>query len=65
MANGISKCFIAGTLVCTVNGLMAIENIVAGDMVLSANPLPAGFSSQSVFCSPKTAAAQNGRTEFK
>ncbi len=40
MANGISKCFIAGTLVCTVNGLMAIENIVAGDMVLSANPMP-------------------------
>ncbi len=38
MANGISKCFIAGTLVCTINGLTAIENIRAGDMVLSANP---------------------------
>ena len=33
--------------------------------VRSLKPLPAGFNSQSVFWSPKTAAAQNGRTEFK
>ena len=31
------KCFVAGTLVLTANGLVAIENIKAGDMVYSAD----------------------------
>ena len=37
MSNSMT-CFIAGTLVATINGLVAIENIKAGDYVLSANP---------------------------
>ena len=37
IANGISKCFVTGTLISTVSGLTAIENIKAGDMVLSAD----------------------------
>ena len=32
-----AKCFIAGTLVATANGLVAIENIKAGDMVCAAH----------------------------
>lgn len=32
-----AKCFIAGTLVSTVNGFVAIENIKAGDMVYAAH----------------------------
>ena len=35
--NGLSKCFIAGTLISTASGLMAIENIRSGDLVLSAD----------------------------
>ena len=31
-------CFVAGTLVMTASGLMAIEKIKAGDRVLSADP---------------------------
>ena len=31
-------CFVAGTLVLTVNGLVAIENIKAGDKVISTDP---------------------------
>ncbi len=37
MSNSMT-CFIAGTLVATINGLIAIESIKAGDYVLSANP---------------------------
>lgn len=37
--NGIAKCFIAGTLISTANGLVAIENIKAGDKVLSTNEI--------------------------
>ncbi len=36
-ANG-NTCFIAGTLVATANGLVAIENIKAGDKVLATDP---------------------------
>lgn len=32
------KCFVAGTLVMTATGLVAIENIKAGDIVVSADP---------------------------
>ncbi len=41
LTNGMTstmKCFVAGTLVATINGLVAIENIKAGDYVLSTNP---------------------------
>ena len=31
------KCFVAGTLVLTVNGLVAIETIKQGDIVYAAN----------------------------
>jgi muramoyltetrapeptide carboxypeptidase LdcA involved in peptidoglycan recycling len=37
--NGISKCFIAGTLISTASGFVAIENIKAGDKVLSTNEI--------------------------
>ena len=37
--NGIAKCFIAGTLISTANGLVAIENIKSGDKVLSTNEI--------------------------
>ena len=37
LQNGISKCFVAGTMISTVSGLTAIENIRAGDIVLSAD----------------------------
>ena len=33
-----SACFVAGTLIATANGLVAIENINIGDSVLSADP---------------------------
>jgi len=32
------KCFVAGTLILTVAGLVAIENIKAGDKVIATNP---------------------------
>ena len=32
------KCFVAGTMILTAEGLVAIENIKAGDRVLSRNP---------------------------
>ena len=32
------KCFVAGTMILTAEGLVAIENIKAGDKVLSQNP---------------------------
>ena len=35
LQNGISKCFIAGTLISTASGLIAIEKIRSGDIVLS------------------------------
>ncbi len=41
LTNGMTstmKCFVADTLVATINGLVAIENIKAGNYVLSANP---------------------------
>ena len=31
------KCFVAGTLVLTASGLVAIENIKSGDMVYAAD----------------------------
>ncbi len=31
-------CFVAGTMILTANGLVAIENIRAGDIVISTNP---------------------------
>ena len=31
-------CFVAGTMILTVTGLVAIENIKAGDFVVSTNP---------------------------
>lgn len=33
-----NTCFVAGTLVATVNGLVAIENIKAGDKVIATDP---------------------------
>ena len=38
--NGLPEnvCFVAGTLVATANGLVAIEKIKAGDLVVSTNP---------------------------
>jgi len=32
------KCFVAGTMILTVAGLVAIENIKAGDKVIATNP---------------------------
>jgi len=32
------KCFVAGTMVLTAAGLVAIENIKAGDKVIATNP---------------------------
>jgi len=32
------KCFVAGTLILTAAGLVAIENIKAGDKVIATNP---------------------------
>jgi len=32
------KCFVAGTLILTATGLVAIENIKAGDKVIATNP---------------------------
>ena len=32
------KCFVAGTMILTASGLVAIENIKAGDFVVSTNP---------------------------
>jgi len=32
------KCFVAGTMVLTAAGLVAIENIKVGDKVIAANP---------------------------
>lgn len=31
-------CFVAGTMILTATGLVAIENIKAGDIVISTNP---------------------------
>lgn len=38
MKQGPPVCFVAGTMVLTVSGLVAIENIKAGDTVISTNP---------------------------
>lgn len=42
MSHGMSQvtpsCFIAGTMVLTTAGLVAIENIKAGDIIISTNP---------------------------
>jgi len=32
------KCFVAGTMILTATGLVAIENIKAGDKVIATNP---------------------------
>jgi len=32
------KCFVAGTMILTTTGLVAIENIKAGDKVIATNP---------------------------
>ena len=32
------KCFVAGTMILTAEGLVAIENIKAGDMVIATDP---------------------------
>ena len=37
-ASATMACFIAGTMVLTTAGLVAIENIKAGDIVISTNP---------------------------
>ena len=36
-ASNSMKCFVAGTMIVTVTGLIAIENIKAGDRVTSTN----------------------------
>lgn len=38
MRQGLPTCFVAGTMVLTVSGLVAIENIKVGDKVISTNP---------------------------
>lgn len=43
-----NKCFIAGTLVLTADGLVAIEEIAEGDIVLSFNPETEEVSEQIV-----------------
>lgn len=37
-ATSTMKCFVAGTMILTAGGLIAIENIKAGDKVISTNP---------------------------
>ena len=37
-ASSTMKCFVAGTMILTATGLVAIENIKAGDKVISTNP---------------------------
>jgi len=37
-ANANAACFIAGTMILTATGLVAIENIKAGNKVVSTNP---------------------------
>ncbi|MEE0874939.1 MAG: polymorphic toxin-type HINT domain-containing protein [Ruminococcus sp.] len=42
------KCFVAGTMILTAEGLVAIENIKAGDKVLSQNPETGEMSYKNV-----------------
>ena len=42
------KCFVAGTLIVTVTGLVAIENIKKGDVVISLNPQTREITSKLV-----------------
>lgn len=46
--HGLSKCFVAGTLVSTFAGFRAIETIKAGDIVLSADEKTGEISYQKV-----------------